>query len=94
MSKPNFYEILGVAKDADDGTIKKAYRSLSLKYHPDKIPINATEEDREIFKTYFLLVQLAYETLSDDERRLQYDLSFQSRFPNKSFYFTFILHYY
>jgi DnaJ-class molecular chaperone len=77
----NYYEVLECTKECTFQEIKKNYRDIALKYHPDKISINATDEDREIFKTYFLFVQLAYETLSDEERRLQYDLSFQGLIP-------------
>ncbi len=62
----NYYEILGVEKTADDETIKKAYRKLVRKYHPDvsKEP-DAAERTTEI--------NLAYETLSNPEKRAQYD---------------------
>jgi DnaJ-class molecular chaperone len=70
MSKPNFYEILGVAKDADDGAIKKAYRSLSLKYHPDRNQSeDAVGKIREINE--------AYEILSDSSKRRDYDHELQ-----------------
>lgn len=58
------YDVLGVNKDADDATIKKAHRKLALKYHPDKNP-NAAEE--------FLSVQQAYECLSDPAERQWYN---------------------
>lgn len=63
----NFYEILGLDNDADESQIKKAYRSLSLKYHPDR---NTDEEAT----TKFQSISTAYETLSDPELRKKYDM--------------------
>jgi len=63
----NFYEILGVDNDADESQIKKAYRSLSLKYHPDR---NTDEEAT----TKFQSISEAYETLGDPELRKKYDM--------------------
>jgi len=64
----NFYDALGVSKDANPTEIKKAYRALSLKYHPDR---NSTEEA----KSKMLEINEAYETLSDDEKRKHYDMT-------------------
>jgi len=69
MSTPNFdsddfYEVLGVPKSADENAIKKAYRKLSLKYHPDKNP-NNKEAAEEVFKK----VSYAYGILSDPQKR-------------------------
>ena len=65
--KRDFYEILGVAKNADEAEIKKAYRKLALKYHPDKNPGDASAEDK------FKEAAEAYEILSNAEKRAQYD---------------------
>ncbi len=60
------YKILGVEKNASDAEIKRAYRKLALKYHPDK---GGTKEDEKKFKE----ATLAYEVLSDKQKRAQYD---------------------
>ena len=66
MSKTDFYEVLGVSSDANEMEIKKAYRSLSLKFHPDRnSDVNAKEKFQEISD--------AYETLSDAQKRKEYD---------------------
>ncbi len=67
MSKPDYYEVLGVDRNADDGTIKKAYRKLALKYHPDRNPDDKQAEEQ--FKT----CSEAYEVLRDAEKRKIYD---------------------
>lgn len=66
MVSKTYYEILGVTKDSDDKDIKKAYRSLSMKYHPDR------NSDPEVAETYKRINE-AYETLSDPEKKAQYD---------------------
>ena len=67
MAKRDYYEVLGVAKDADQSAIKKAYRKLALKYHPDKNP--GDKETEEKFKE----AAEAYEVLSDADKRARYD---------------------
>ncbi len=66
-SKRDYYEVLGVGKDADDNAIKKAYRVLAKKYHPDMNPGDAEAEKK------FKEASEAYAVLSDPEKRRQYD---------------------
>ena len=66
----NHYEVLGVSQDAGDMEIKKAYRALSLKYHPDR---NDTEEAMEKIQA----INQAYEILSDKNKRNQYNMELQ-----------------
>lgn len=66
--KRDFYEVLGVKKDATDEEIKKAYRQLAKKYHPDANPNNKQESEAK-----FKEVNEAYETLSDKQKRQMYD---------------------
>jgi len=69
MSKEkDYYEILGVDKEADTKTIKKAYRKLALKWHPDKNPDNPKEAEAK-----FKEIAQAYEVLSDKKKRAAYD---------------------
>ena len=65
--KRDYYEVLGVDKSADEATLKKAYRTLAKKYHPDMNPGDAEAEQK------FKEVNEAYAVLSDSEKRAQYD---------------------
>ncbi len=67
MSNKNYYDILGISKDASKDDIKKAYRGLAMKYHPDKNPGNKESEEK------FKEAAQAYEVLSDDQKRQKYD---------------------
>jgi len=67
MSKRDYYEILGVSKNAGEDEIKKAYRKLAIKYHPDKNPDDKAAEDK------FKEAAEAYEILSNNEKRQRYD---------------------
>ena len=67
-SKRDYYEVLGVDKNATDDQLKKAYRKLAKKYHPDANPNNKEEAEKK-----FKEVNEAYETLSDAQKRKMYD---------------------
>ncbi len=67
MTEIDYYELLEISKDAEKSTIKKAYRKMAMKYHPDKNPDNTEAEEK------FKAVNEAYQVLSDDEKRAIYD---------------------
>ena len=69
MSKRDYYEVLGVAKTASEDEIKKAYRKLAMKHHPDRNQGEASKGAEEKFKE----VKEAYEMLSDAQKRAAYD---------------------
>lgn len=67
MAKRDFYEVLGVTRDADAGTIKKAYRKLAMQFHPDKNPGDKSAEEK------FREAAEAYDVLSDEQKKQRYD---------------------
>ena len=67
MSKRDYYDVLGVSRDAGDDEIKKVYRKLAMEHHPDRNPDNPKSEDR------FKEAKEAYEILSDPNKRTAYD---------------------
>ena len=62
------YEVLGVSQEANDEELKKSYRKLALKWHPDKNPDNLEEAHKQ-----FQVIQAAYDVLSDTQERAWYD---------------------
>lgn len=80
MSKRDYYDILGVAKNASEDDIKSAYRKLASKYHPDKL----AETEKAAGEAKFKEAKEAYECLSDSEKRQQYDMGGM----NKESFFT------
>src|SRR5437868_10235252 len=67
MSKRDYYEILGVGKNAGADEIKKAYRKVAMQYHPDRNPGDKAAEEK------FKEAAEAYEILSDTDKKTQYD---------------------
>jgi DnaJ-class molecular chaperone len=74
MAKPDFYELLGVSRDADEKTLKSAFRKKAMQYHPDRNPGDAEAEQS------FKAVNEAYEVLRDEQKRAAYD-----RFGHQAF---------
>src|SRR4051795_9513691 len=67
MAKRDYYEVLGIQKGTGDEEIKKAYRKLAVKFHPDKNPGDKTAEEK------FKELSEAYEVLNDPQKRSAYD---------------------
>ncbi len=67
MAKKDYYEVLGVARNAPEADVKKAYRRLAMKHHPDRNPGDKAAEEK------FKEIQAAYEVLSDASKRAAYD---------------------
>jgi DnaJ family protein B protein 6 len=90
MNKVDYYQILGISKNSSPPDIKKAYRKLAIKWHPDKNPDN-----KEIAEEKFKVIAEAYEILSDPSKRKTYDQygldthNHQSSNPNFNTSFNF-----
>lgn len=67
MAKRDYYEVLGISKSANEAEIKKAYRQMAIKFHPDKNPGDASAEEK------FKEAAEAYEVLSNPEKKARYD---------------------
>ena len=67
MSEQDLYQTLGIEKNSSDADIKKAYRKLAMKYHPDRNPDDSAAEQK------FKSIQKAYAVLSDKQKRAAYD---------------------
>ena len=78
MAKRDYYEILGIGRDASDEDIKKAYRKMAVKYHPDKNPGDKVAEEN------FKELGHAYEALSDPQKRAAYDQYGHAAFDSRS----------
>ncbi len=76
MSKRDYYEVMGVEKSVNEADLKKAYRRLAMKYHPDRNPDDSTAEEK------FKEVKEAYSVLSDSEKRATYDQFGHAAFEN------------
>ncbi|MCG6893964.1 MAG: J domain-containing protein [Desulfobacteraceae bacterium] len=89
MGNQNYYQLLGVAKTATKDEIRKAYRKLAMKYHPDKNKGNKEAEEK------FKKISEAYAVLSDEEKRKQYDTfgdaGFQQRYSQEDIFKNFDL---
>jgi curved DNA-binding protein len=87
MAATDYYNILGIDKNASDSAIKKAYRKLAMKYHPDHTKGDKTAEEK------FKKISEAYAVLSDPEKRKQYDTygsaDFQQRFSQEDIFRNF-----
>ena len=84
MAAKDYYDVLGVSKSASGEEIKRAYRKLAMKYHPDKNPNRKEAEER------FKEINEAYAVLSDKEKRKQYDTfgaeGFRQRFSQEDIF--------
>ncbi|WP_321343566.1 molecular chaperone DnaJ [Breoghania sp.] len=76
MAKLDFYEVLGVTRDADDKTLKSAFRKLAMKYHPDRNPDDSEAEAK------FKEINEAYDALKDPDKRAAYDRFGHAAFEN------------
>jgi curved DNA-binding protein len=87
MSNKDYYKILGVTKSASPDDIKKAYRKLAMKYHPDRNKSNKEAEEK------FKEISEAYAVLSDSEKKKQYDMfgaeGFQQRYSQDDIFSSF-----
>lgn len=81
MEEKNFYDILGVKKDASQEEIKKVYKELALKWHPDRFA-GKSEKERAEAEEKFKEISEAYNVLSDEEKRKEYDMMGQNPFAN------------
>jgi len=79
MTKKDYYKLLGVSKNSTREEIKKAYKKLALKYHPDR----ASEKDKNEYGEKFKEISEAYAVLSDDTKRKQYDSFGHSAFDQR-----------
>lgn len=81
MEKKDYYDLLGIEKTASDSEIKKAYRKLAMKYHPDKFS-NASEKEKKEAENKFKEINEAYQVLSDSDKKSKYDRFGHAAFEN------------
>jgi curved DNA-binding protein len=81
---PTHYETLGISKDATEKEIKQAFRSMSMKYHPDKV-LDKSKEEQEIAHRRMQEINSANDVLSDPEQRRGYDMEQQGGHPMQGF---------
>lgn len=81
MSKRDYYEVLGIAKGASDDEIKKSYRKLAMKFHPDRVATMA-EAEKKSAEEKFKELQEAYAVLSDPQKKQMYDQFGHAGFQN------------
>ena len=72
MAKRDYYEVLGVDKNASEDDIKKAFKKAAMKYHPDRFA-NATDAEKKDAEEKFKEINEAYQVLSDAQKKQQYD---------------------
>ena len=72
MAKRDYYEVLGVDKNASEDDIKKAFKKAAMKYHPDRFA-NATDAEKKDAEEKFKEINEAYQILSDSQKKQQYD---------------------
>ena len=80
MEKKDYYELLEVSRDCNGDDLKKAYRKLAMKYHPDRNPNDKSAEAK------FKEINEAYEVLKDEQKRAAYDRYGHSAFQNQGAY--------
>ena len=81
MAKRDYYEVLGLSKNASESEIKKAYRKAAMKYHPDKFS-NSSEAEKKEAEEKFKEINEAYEILSDSQKKATYDQYGHAAFEN------------
>src|SRR4051794_31109881 len=84
MSKKKYYDILGVSEDASETEIKKAYRKLALKWHPDRW-VGKPESEKKVAEEKFKEINEAHGVLSDPKKRQNYDRYGSSEGPTQGF---------
>ena len=90
MDGSNPYEVLGVPETATNAEIKKAYRKLALKHHPDKLPSGSSQQDKERAESKFTAISNAYQILGDEDARRRFHQNQQ--YPQQNYDHSFPNH--